>query len=111
MRKHLDYNTFADSQFAIKEYMNWKVENYYMHEAKISVLSEGKVQYDGILNVIPRIETNNSFIDIIADSQFERNYYLRYTNEYQIFSFLNGTLSIQCEDRWGNFIEINIASI
>ena len=111
MGKRLDFDTFANSQYAIGEYMRWKKENYYMHEARILVSSKGKMQYNGILKVIPRIETNNSFIDIIGDFQFEQNYYSKYTNEYQKFSFLNGTLLIECEDRWGNHIEIDITSV
>ena len=66
-----------------------------MHEARVLVSSMGKTRYNDILKVVPRIETNNSSIDIIGDTQFERDYYGKYTNEYQIFTFINGTLLIK----------------
>ncbi len=61
--------------------------------------------------MVPRIETNNSFVNIIGDAQFDRDYYGKYTNEYQKFTFINGTLLIKGEDRWGNPIEIDITSV
>lgn len=67
----------------------------YMHEARVLVSSMGKTRYNDILKVVPRIETNNSSIDIIGDTQFERDYYGKYTNEYQIFIFINGNNMVQ----------------
>lgn len=110
MGDRVDVNTFANSQCAIREYMHFKLENEYMHEARVLVSSMGKNRYNDILKVVPRIETNNSSIDIIGDAQFERDYYGKYTNEYQIFTFINGTLLIKGVDRWGNPIEIDITS-
>lgn len=107
----VSFDEFTNSQYAIRDYMHYRIENKYIHEARVLVSSRGETKYSGILKVIPRIETNNSFIDIIGDAQFERDYYLRYTNEYQKFVFINGTLLIKCEDRWGDSIEIDITSI
>ena len=107
----VDVSTFANSQCAIREYMHFKLENEYMHEARVLVSSMGKTRYNDILKVVPRIETNNSSIDIIGDTQFERDYYGKYTNEYQIFTFINGTLLIKGVDIWGNPIEIDITSV
>ena len=50
-------------------------------------------------------------IDIIGDAQFELDYYGKYTNEYQIFTLINGTLLIKGVDRWENPIEIDITSV
>lgn len=83
----------------------------YMHEARVLVSSMGKTRYNDILKVVPRIETNNSSIDIIGDTQFERDYYGKYTNEYQIFICIHGTLLIKGVDIWGNPIEIDITSV
>lgn len=44
-------------------------------------------------------------------AQFELDYYGKYTNEYQIFTLINGTLLIKGVDRWGNPIEIDITSV
>lgn len=111
MGNRVDFKEFGNSQFAIRDYMHSKAGNDYMHEARILISSRGETKYNSILKVVPRIETNNSFIDIIGDAQFERDYYARYTNEYQKFAFINGTLLIRGEDRWGNPIEIDITSI
>lgn len=107
MGERVDVSTFANSQCAIREYMRFKLENEYMHEARVLVSSMGKTRYNNILKVIPRIETNNSSIDIIGDAQFERDYY----GKYQIFTFINGTLLIKGVDIWGNPIEIDITSV
>lgn len=40
----------------------------------------------------------------------ERDYYLEYSNKFQEFSFINGTLLIKAKDRWGNSIEIDITN-
>lgn len=82
-----------------------------MHEARVLIFSGGETKYNSILKVVPRIETNNSFVNIIGDTQFDRDYYGKYTNEYQKFTFINGTLLINGEDRWGNPIEIDITSV
>ncbi len=111
MGKKVASEVFADSQDAIRDYMHFKDGNDYMHEARVLVSSRGKNQYNSILKVIPGIETNNSFVDIIGDTQFERDYYGKYTNEYQKFTFINGTLLIKGEDIWGNPIEIDITSV
>ena len=42
---------------------------------------------------------------------FELDYYGKYTNEYQIFTLINGTLLIKGVDRWENPIEIDITSV
>ena len=107
----VDVNAFSNSKCAIRDYMHFKLENEYMHEARVLVSSMGRTRYNGILQVLPRIEANNSAIDIIGDGQFERDYYSRYTNEYQVFTFINGTLLIKGVDIWGNPIEIDITSV
>lgn len=111
MGRKVEFEAFADSQYAIRDYMHFKKGNDNTHEARVLISSRGRKQYNGILKVIPRIETNNSFIDIIGDTQFERDFYGKYTNEYQKFSFIKGTLIIKGEDRWGNPIDIDITSI
>ena len=39
----VDVNTFANSQCAIRDYMRFKLENEYMHEARVLVSSMGKL--------------------------------------------------------------------
>ncbi len=111
MGKRIDFEEFVNSQYAIRDYMHFKTGNEYMHEARVVISSRGKTKYNNILRVVASIETNKSFIDIIGDVKFDRDYYTQYTNEYQKFTFTNGTLLIKGVDKWGNPIEIDITSI
>ena len=81
-----------------------------MHRARVLISSCGKNQYNRILNIIPEISTNDAHVYIEGDAQFERDYYLEYSNKFQEFSFINGTLLIKARDRWGNPIEIDITN-
>lgn len=111
MRKQVDFEIFAESQQAINNYMNFKTDNCFMHKARVLVSSRGKIEYNEILKIIPNIETNISSVEIVGDAQFDQDYYGRYTNEYQKFVFINDTLLIKGEDKWGNPIEIDITSV
>lgn len=82
-----------------------------MHEARVIVSSKGETIYNDIIQVRPSIETNYSFIDIIGNEKYEKDFYTRYTNEYQKFNFIAGTLVIKAEDRWGNSIEIDVTAV
>ena len=99
-----------DSQEAICDYMYYREENKYMHRARVLISSCGKNQYNRILNIIPEISTNDAHVYIEGDAQFERDYYLEYSNKFQEFSFISGTLLIKARDRWGNSIEIDITN-
>lgn len=48
MGEGVDVSTFANSQCAIREYMHFKLENEYMHEARVLVSSMGKTRYNDI---------------------------------------------------------------
>ena len=111
MGKKNDFEEFTDSQDAIRQYMRSKDGNDFIHKARVVVYSRGETKYNSILKVVPSIETNNSVFDIIGDEQFDRNYYTKYTNEYQKFTFINGTLLIKGKDRKGNSIKIDIISV
>lgn len=88
----------ADSQEAICDYMYYREENKYMHRARVLISSCGKNQYNRILNIIPEISTNDAHVYIEGDAQFERDYYLEYSNKFQEFSFISGTLLIKARD-------------
>ena len=111
MNDKFDFEASADSQYAIIDYMNSTDGNAYMHKARVVVSSRGETQYNRILNVIPGIETNYSFVEIIGDTQFERDYYSKYTNRHQKFSFINDALLIKGDDRMKNSIEIAITRV
>ena len=64
--------------------------------------SAGKARSNGLYR---HIRTSKEIIRNLL------NDYGKYTNEYQIFTFINGTLLIKGVDIWGNPIEIDITSV
>jgi len=104
----LKFKDFADSQHAIKEYMEYKPNNSYLHEARVIISSKGNAIFNDIIRVVVSIETNYSFVELVDSEGLEHDFYVRYTNEYQKFKFINGTLVIKAVDRDGNNIEIDI---
>ena len=111
MNKKLGMNDFEKSQFAIKDYIDYKEENCYMHRARVLISSNGKLLFNDILQVEAVIDTNYSLVNFVSTEQFERDFFIQYTNEYQRFEFIRGTLLIQAKDRWGNDIQINITGL
>lgn len=111
MNTKLGINYFEKSQYAIKDYIDYREGNCYIHEARVIISSNGKTLFNDIIQVEASIDTNNSFVQFVGTGQFERDFYIRYTNEYQKFNFIRGTLLIQAEDRWGNAIEIDITGM
>ena len=111
MKKKLGIDDFSSSQYAIKDYIDFRKENNFPHEARVIVSSKGKTLFNSILRVNISIETNYSYADLVGNEQFDRDFYSKYTNEYQTFKIIRGTLLIQAEDRWGNAIEIDITGV
>jgi len=109
--KKLRLDDFTDSQDAIRDYMYFNETNCHMHKARVLISSNGKILYNNIIQVIALIDTNNSVVELIGDAQLERDFHPRYTNEYQRFKFIRGTLLIQAEDIWGKGIEIDITGV
>lgn len=109
---NVDIDTFAKSQQALREYMYYKSGSASIHRARVLVSSNGELKFSAEMSILPRIGTNETAVSIIAASnEFERDYYLKYSNKYQAFSFVSGTLRIKGTDIWGNSIEINITAI
>ena len=109
---NVDFDTFEKSQRALKDYMHYKAGNGWMHEARVLISSGGQLKYSDEMTVIPRIETNKSTVTITTTGiGFDGDYYSEYSNEYQEFAFVNGTLRIKGKDRWGNPIELNITAL
>ncbi len=107
MRK-VDFNTFANSQENILNYMSLKKGNGLIYEAKITVHKNKKIVYNDTLEVCPKIETNKSIVEIFGDKMFDKFYYTGYNNEYQRFTLKKNTLIVECKDKLGNPIEIHI---
>lgn len=111
MEKKLGIDDFTSSHRAIKNYIDFRNENSFQHEARVIVSSKGKTLFNSIILVNISIDTNYSYADLVGNEQFDRDFYSKYTNEYQKFKFIRETLLIQAEDRWGNAIEIDITGV
>ena len=107
MRK-VDFNTFANSQESILNYMSLKKGNGLIYKAKITVHKSKKIVYSNTLEVCPKIETNRSVVEIFGDEIFDDLYYTGYNNKYQRFTLKKNTLIVECKDKLGKLIEIHI---
>lgn len=97
------------SQYAINDYIHIP-GNYYIHEAKVIVVKNNYVIYDGILKVDARIDTNDSYINIIWDNEDEKRFYMQYNGKYDNtdVSFIDGKLIITAVDKKNEPISITI---
>lgn len=111
MNKKLGFDDFAYSKGAIKDYMDFRDENSFQHKAIVLISSKGKTLFNCVMTMNIAIDTNYSYAVLVGNEQFDRDFYSKYTNEYQKFKFISGTLLIQTEDRWGNAIEIDITGV
>lgn len=111
MDRHLEFNQITASNNALKQYMRIKRGNEKEHKATVIISSHGKMVYHGILPVFPVIATNTSFVEILGDDSFTRDFYSRYSTDYHVFNYINGTLLIKGKDIWSNPVEIDITSI
>lgn len=102
---------FSASQFALRDYMDFRDTNAFMHEARVLFSTYANPVCSKKFKVIPKIETNYSSVEIIGDEEFARDLKSRYTNLDSEFVFINGALRIISKDRWGKSIEINISAI
>ena len=97
------------SQYAINDYIHID-GNYYIHETKVIVVKNNRIVYDGLLKVNARIETNDSYVEIIWDDEEDIMFYGRYNGKYHNtdIEFDDGKLVIQAVDRKNNPISITI---
>jgi hypothetical protein len=111
MNKELGIDDFTYSQRAVKNYIDFRNENSFQHKAIVIISSKGKTLFNNIILVNISIDTNYSYACLVGNEQFDRDFYSKYINKYQKFKFINGTLLIQAEDRWGKAIEIDITGV
>ena len=106
-----EFEKFSASQSALRDYMDFRDTNAFMHEARVLFSTYANPVCSKTFKVIPKIETNYSFVEIIGDDEFARDLKPRYTNFDSEFIFINGTLRIISNDIWGKSIEIDISAI
>lgn len=106
-----EFDSFSASQFALRDYMNFKDSNAFMHEARVLFSTYANPVCSKIFKVIPIIDTNISIVEIVGDDEFARDLKPRYTNIDSVFKFINGALLIKSKDIWGKSIEINISAV
>ncbi len=115
MSKKQSVDVFCDSQEVIRSYNEYilaKDVSPLRHKARVLIQS-GKYNYNQILSISTRIETNYSIITIEGDNEFCNNFHAEYRNDYQVFkSFRVGTIQVSdTEDMWGNPITIDISFV
>lgn len=113
MSKRQKVEHVSDSQNAIRSYIEYVESKGGLpehHKARV-LISRRNYNYNKILEIGVKIETNNSMVIICGDDEFCREFYPEYNNEYQIFKYFSsgGLIISEAEDNWGNSIEIDIS--
>lgn len=111
MCSKLGKDGMADSQAAIKKYLNFREQNGYRHKAHILISTNGKNYFNGILYISVIVDSYNMSVVIEGNNEYERNFYSDYSSKHCKFTFISGTLIIQATDRWNNAINIDITGI
>ena len=98
-----------NSQYAINDYIHIE-GNYYIHETRVIVIQNNKIVYDGELKVNARIETNDSYVEIIWNDDEDLIFYGRYNGKYDNtdIEFDDGKLIIHGINRHEQPISITI---
>lgn len=105
----MDREKFANSQYAVREYLDLDSDNEFPHEAEVVVKRNSNIEFEGSVSAWARIETNYSHVDINWGKDYlDKKYYSQYRNDYQEFEFDNEVLVVYAKDRTGNDIEISI---
>ncbi|WP_303871669.1 hypothetical protein [Acetobacterium wieringae] len=107
----IDMDMAADSQMAINDYLHKDRNNEFPHNAMVTIKQDSRVIYHETESVRAKIDSYNSFVDIIwkeDDRNLDDRYYSHYTNQYQVMKYDGNFLIIFAKDREGNMIEISI---
>jgi hypothetical protein len=111
MSGKVNFEQFLDSQDAIQKYIHsgqTDDEKRGNHTDIVKVIKNGKIIFNGKLEVISLIETNESFVDIYWSKEYEKHFYIKYSNVFNIFEYGSGTLVINCEEKSGEKIIIYV---
>lgn len=108
MYNKLGKDDMADSQAAIRGYINFREKNGYRHKAHVLISSNGKSRFNDILYISAVIDAGSTYVMVEGNDEFSRDFYGKYSFEYQKFKLIGGTLLIQATDIWENAIEIDI---
>ena len=108
MTSKVSFQQFSDSQFAIRDYIHANDEHWGTHKARVKVWQAGRVIFDETISVVALIETNESFVEVIWPDGYENTYYVKYSNQYQVFEYVGGTLDIKCRNKNDDNIIISI---
>lgn len=108
MSEKVEFEQFAESQEAIREYIHNDENHWGTHEATVRVTKANNIVFNEILSVVTLIETNESFVEIIWSKEYEDTYYIKYSNQYQEFKYYSGVLEIRCQNKFNQEIVITI---
>ncbi len=82
-------DVFADSHEAMYNYIN-SGNNRGRHTARVIVIKNNRVLFNRELQVITFIETNESYAEILWPEENESQYYVRYSNVFQVLNLKTG---------------------
>lgn len=107
----VDIEQFADSQYAIQDYIHsgqTRDEKWGSHIDTVMVIKNGETIFKENLTVISLIETNESFVEIIWPPEYEDRFWMKYSNRFQPFEYEAGRLVINWKEKNGDKISIFI---
>ena len=105
----MDMDKFANSQYAIRDYLHADSNNEFPHDTEVVVKQNSNIDFEGRVSAWARIETNYSHVDINWGKDYlDKKYYPQYRNDYQEFKYNGEFLIVFAKDRAGNNIEITI---
>lgn len=96
----------AQSMGAINKYIH---SSEYGGEKRVRIIRNNQAVFDDNLTIFARIETNQAVVDFSNFSyDFESEFFTRFNDRYQDFSYSNGDLYIEANDRRQQKIKIEI---
>lgn len=106
----MNMDDFADSQYAVNDYLHQDSGNEFPHTTRVIVKRNSVVEFDETVSAWARIETNYSHVEINWEKEYlEDKYYSTYRNDYQKIRFDGAFLTVYAKDKQNNDIEIIIA--
>lgn len=109
MSDHVNSTGVENSYAAVQKFSKINNHTNSMYWIIGGVSRKDVLPIKGLFPVNFEFNDGHAVVQIIGDSQFERDYFCEYTSENCTFALINQTLIIKGKDRWGNPLEFNIS--
>ncbi|QYA46058.1 hypothetical protein KYI13_12790 (plasmid) [Macrococcoides bohemicum] len=94
------------SQNAIKEFIEYHGNH---SKCTVLILENNKTVFKDVMDIFARVETNYTYVEINFNDPEDKEFYSKYQNNYQVFSYSKNTLHIEAENKNKNNISIYIS--